>query len=83
MAQPRGHMFYIGFYSEKYEKILSETTRTRALIFGMTPSEPKPSLFYLYTSIPGAKNGPPRGHMFYIGLYREKHETLFLSETIW
>ena len=35
--------------------------------------------------IPGAKNAPPPpgGHMFYIGLYREKHEKIFLSETIW
>ena len=24
---------------------------------------------------------PPRGHMFDIGLYRVKHETIFLSET--
>ena len=32
--------------------------------------------------IPGAKNGPaPWGHMFYIGLYREQHEKIFLSET--
>ena len=32
--------------------------------------------------IPGAKNGPHGGHMFYIGLYREKYEKIFLSETI-
>ena len=24
---------------------------------------------------------PPHGQMFYIGLYREKHEKIFLSET--
>ena len=24
---------------------------------------------------------PPQGHMFYIGLYREQHEKIFLSET--
>ena len=36
MARPGGHMFYIGLYREKHEKIfLSETTRPRALIFGM------------------------------------------------
>ena len=35
---PRGHRFYICFYREKHEKIfLSETTRFRALIFGMKP----------------------------------------------
>ena len=30
-----GHMFYIGLYREKHEKTLSDTTRPRALIFGM------------------------------------------------
>ena len=29
---------------------------------------------------PGAKNGPARGHMFFIGLYREQHE-IIMSET--
>ena len=24
---------------------------------------------------------PPEGYMFYIGLYREQHEKIFLSET--
>ena len=68
------------------KKILSETTRPRALIFGM--------MYYLevfyqvclnYTS--GAKNGPTPGVtcsvMIYIGLNREKHEKIIiLSETI-
>ena len=32
---------------------------------------------------PGAKKWPiPSGNMFYVGLYREKHEKIFLSETI-
>ena len=38
MAPPQDHMFYIGLYSEKREKILflSQTMiRLRALIFGM------------------------------------------------
>ena len=30
----------------------------------------------------GPKMARPGGHMFYIGLYRDKHETIFLSETI-
>ena len=31
-----GHMFYIGLYMEQHEKIfLFETTRPKALIFGM------------------------------------------------
>ena len=30
---------------------------------------------------PGDKNGPPGGHMFYIGLYKGKHDIFFLSET--
>ena len=70
-------MFYIGLYREKDETILlSETTMPRAMIFGM-----KHHLVNLYqvcsTYISGAKNG----HMFYIGLFREKHETI-LSEAI-
>ena len=61
MAPPRGHMFYIGLYREKYEKLfLSETTRPRTLIFGM-----KHHLVNLYqvcsNFIPGAKNGLPWG----------------------
>ena len=35
MAQPGGHMFYIGLYRTKHEKNLPETIRPRALIFGM------------------------------------------------
>ena len=35
MAQPQGHMFYIGLYREQHENILSETTRPRGLFFGM------------------------------------------------
>ena len=36
MALPEVHMFYIGLYREQHKKIfLSETTRPRALIFGM------------------------------------------------
>ena len=27
-----------------------------------------------------AKNGPALGHMFHIGLFREKHENIFLFE---
>ena len=30
----------------------------------------------------GPKMARPMGRMFYIGLYREKHEKIFLSETI-
>ena len=35
MASPYGHMFYIGLYWEKHEKMLSETTKLGALILGM------------------------------------------------
>ena len=35
LPHPRSHMFNIGLYSENVNKILSETTRPRALIFGM------------------------------------------------
>ena len=76
------HMFYIGLYREKHETIfLSETKMPRALIFGM-----KHHLVNLYKGcsnyISGAKNDPIPGVMFYIGQYCEKHEKIFLSETI-
>ena len=32
------------------------------------------------TYAPEAKMGPPRGHMFYLGLYREHMKKIFLSE---
>ena len=71
MAPPRDHMFYIGFYREKQEKIfLSESTRLTALIFGM-----EHHLLNLYqvcsNYVPGAKNDRSGGHMFYIALYRK------------
>ena len=83
MARPGGHMFYIGLYGENHEKIfLSETTRHRALSFGT-----KHHLVNLYqvcsNYIHGTKNGPTPGSYVYIDLYREKHEEIFLSETIW
>ena len=55
----------------KTRKNLLYTTRPRALIFG----EPLPSLFKLCPW--SQKWAHPRGHMFYIGLYREKLEKIF------
>ena len=69
MAPPRDDMFYIGLYRVKHEKIFSsETTRPRALIFGM---KHHPVNFDKNCSnyALGSKNGLTRGHMFYIGLY--------------
>ena len=40
--------------------------------YEVSSSGPLPSFFSNYT--PGAKNGPTRVHMLYIGLNREKHE---------
>ena len=54
-------MFYIGLYREQHEKIfLSETTRPRALIFGMQYHLVN---FYQVCSnySPGAKNDPAPG----------------------
>ena len=58
------------------KKILSETARPRALIFWYlaSPSEPLPSFFSNY--IPAEKMTSPGVHMFYIGLYSEKHEKI-------
>ena len=78
-APSRGHMFKICLYREKHEKkFLSETTMPRALILGM-----KHHLLNLYQVCSNYISGAhSRGHMFYIGLYRIKHEKIFLSETI-
>ena len=67
MAPPWGHMFYIGLYREKHEKILFKTTRPRALI-----SDVKHHLVnlsqvcsnYIPVPVPGVT-------LFYIGLYSE------------
>ena len=79
----RGHMFYIGLYREQHEKIfLSETTRHKSLEiwYKASSGEPLPSLFKLDPW--GQKWPHPGCHMLYIGLNREKHEKIFLSETI-
>ena len=59
---------------------LTETTRPKALIFGM--KHHLVSLYQICSNYFPGINGPPRGHMFYIGLYREKHEKIVLSETL-
>ena len=78
---PGGHIFYKGLYREKHGKIfLSETIRHRTLIFGMYHH--LVDLYQVCLKMPqGAKMARPRGHMFYIGLYRENHEKIVLSET--
>ena len=73
-------MFYTGLYREKHEEILlSETIGLRALVFGMWHD-----LLDLYKFVQimlrGPKMATPQGHMFYMVLYREKHENI-LSET--
>ena len=83
MALPQGYIFNIGLYREKHEKIfLSETVRPRALIFGM--NHHLVDLFTKFIQImPLGPKLPRTGdHMFYIGSYKEKHEKIFLSETI-
>ena len=75
MAPPQGRMFYKGLY-RKRKKILPEATRPRALIFGM-----KHHLVDLYqvcsNNAPGWKWPCPRGHIFYVGLYRKHMKTYF------
>ena len=75
-------MLYIGFHSEKHEKIfLSENHMVLSvdIWYVASPGEPLPSLFKLWL---WTKNGRPWGHMLYFGIHVEKHETIFLSETI-
>ena len=63
MAPPCVHMFYIGRTMKK-----SSCMKHHLVNLNQVGSN----------YIPGAKNGPPSGHMF----YREKHVTIFLTETI-
>ena len=64
----------------KKSSCLKPQDLSHGIWYEASPSEPLPSLFKLYPW--GQKRPHPRGHMFYIGLYREKHEKKFLSETI-
>ena len=76
-------MFYIGLYWEQHEKILSESTRPKALIFGMKPHLAGGLLPSLFKLDPWGQKWPcARDHMLYLGLYREKHKKIFLSETL-
>ena len=61
MDPPRGHMFYIGLYRENVKKIfLSETTRPRALIFGILHYQ-KDLYQVCSNNAPGVKNVPAAG----------------------
>ena len=80
-------MFYIGLYRENHEKIfLSETTRRRALIFGMKHHLVFLCQVFFSNYMRGARNGPTSGVTCVFlhrptFVYREKHEKI-LSETI-
>ena len=65
-------MFDIGLKRENMGKIfLSQTKRARALIFGMLHH--LVDLYHFFEIMPlGPKMPPSRGHILYIGLYREK-----------
>ena len=80
-ARPGSHMFYIGLYWEKHEKIfLSETIRPRALIFSMLHHLVNLYQFCSNYAL-GAKNGLPLGsHCLHS--HREKTLKNILSETI-
>ena len=75
-------MFYIGLYEESKKNFLSETIKLRTLIFGI--QHQLVDLYQVCSKYPSvAKNCPaPEGHMFDIGLFREKHGKIFLSATI-
>ena len=61
-------MFYIGLYNGKYDKIfLSETTRTKALIFGILHHLVDHYQIYSNYAPGGQKWAQPGGH---IGLYK-------------
>ena len=77
--------FYIGLYREKHEKIFLLKTHKACgldIWYEASPSKPLPTSTKFVTIIfLGPKIVMPRGHMFYIDLYREKHEKIFLLKT--
>ena len=76
MAWPQGHIFYIGSYREQHEKIFSETTRPRALIFGLY--DYLVNLYQVCSNYSLGAFGPCLGgQRIYIGFYREKHKKIF------
>ena len=68
-------MFYIGVYRENLKKILSETTRPRALIFGKQHHLVGLYQFFFQNIAPGTKNGPAWGsnvlHRLILGKYEK------------
>ena len=71
-------MFYIGLYREEHEKIFSETTRPRALVFDMWHH-----LVDLYqvcsNYAPGAKNAPtPGSHCLHRPILGKKGKNLLV-----
>ena len=68
-------MLKIDFQDENFKTFLSETTRPRALIFGM-----KHHLVDLYQNCSNNATGRPEGHLFNIGLYRVGWFCCFTSQ---
>ena len=78
---PQGSRVFIDLYREKHEKIfLSETIWPRALIFLVCIITLWTSTKFVQIMLLGPKMAPSWGHMFYTGLYKEKHEKIFLSK---
>ena len=76
-------MFYIGLYSKNIKKILSEQYGLESLSLVCSITRCTSTKFVQIMPL-GLKKWPhPREHIFYIGLYSEKHEKNFLSEIIW
>ena len=77
-----GHMFYIGLFKKKHEKIfVSETTRPRALMFGI--KHHLANLCQVCSNyIPGANMARPGSRGVLQSPISGKHEKLFLSDTI-
>ena len=68
MGPPLGSHFYIGLHKGKHDKILFETTSTKALILSMYHYLGD----HLFKLCPWGQNWTCHvGHMFYIGLHRE------------
>ena len=80
-AQPGGHMFYIGLYRENVKKSSCLKPRDQEPCYLVLSITKWTSTKFVQIMPLGSKKIPPRGHMFYIGLYREDKKKAFFSET--
>ena len=78
--RPRGHMFYIEIYRENLKNLLLTIQNPQSLDIWRVALSSGP-LPRLHKSCPWVQDWPrPRGHMFYIEIYRENLKNLLQTK---